>query len=292
MQTIFISANNKTMNTMNTFSHISLKAFSLLLLTIIFGCERDDFQKLDQRNWVLTWSDEFNGEEGTLPDSLKWAFDIGRGEGGWGNQEFQYYTDRPENVSMDGEGNLVITARNEPFGGAAFSSARIKTQGLFAQTYGRFEARMKTPYGPGIWPAFWMLGSNIETVNWPQCGEIDIMELRGQEPHIVHGTIHGPGYSGGNAITKGNALINNRFDKEFHVFAIEWDEDKIDFFVDDYLYQRIEKSDVNGEWVYDQPFFLLLNVAVGGTYVGFPTVDTPFPQTMIIDYVRVYKENN
>lgn len=277
---------------MNTFSHISLKAFSLLLLTIIFGCERDDFQKLDQRNWTLTWSDEFNGEEGTLPDSLKWAFDIGRGEGGWGNQEFQYYTDRPENVSMDGEGNLVITARNEPFGGAAFSSARIKTQGLFAQTYGRFEARMKTPYGPGIWPAFWMLGSNIETVNWPQCGEIDIMELRGQEPHIVHGTIHGPGYSGGNAITKGNALINNRFDKDFHIFAIEWDEDKIDFFVDDYLYQRIEKSDVNGEWVYDQPFFLLLNVAVGGTYVGFPTVDTPFPQTMIIDYVRVYKENN
>ncbi|MBS4060149.1 MAG: glycoside hydrolase family 16 protein [Bacteroidetes bacterium] len=277
---------------MNTFSHISLKAFSLLLLTIIFSCERDDFQKLDQRNWTLTWSDEFNGEEGTLPDSLKWAFDIGRGEGGWGNQEFQYYTDRPENVSMDGEGNLVITARNEPFGGAAFSSARIKTQGLFAQTYGRFEARMKTPYGPGIWPAFWMLGSNIETVNWPQCGEIDIMELRGQEPHIVHGTIHGPGYSGGNAITKGNALINNRFDKDFHVFAIEWDEDKIDFFVDDYLYQRIEKSDVNGEWVYDQPFFMLLNVAVGGTYVGFPTVDTPFPQTMIIDYVRVYKENN
>jgi beta-glucanase (GH16 family) len=118
------------------------------------------------------------------------------------------------------------------------------------------------------------------------------MELRGQEPHIINGTIHGPGYSGGNPITKSYSLINNRFDVEFHLFAIEWDESKIDFFVDDYLYQRIERKDVPGEWVYDQPFFLILNVAVGGNYVGFPTTQTPFPQKMVIDYVKVYQEIN
>ncbi|NUQ24594.1 MAG: glycoside hydrolase family 16 protein [Saprospiraceae bacterium] len=267
---------------------IHMPAIFILALTF-FGCETDDFQKLDDRKWQLTWSDDFNGNAGQVPDASKWTYDIGNGQGGWGNQELQSYTDSPDNVSMDGEGNLVITAiRN----GNSFTSARIKTQGLFAQQYGRFEARLKTPYGPGLWPAFWMLGANIETVNWPQCGEIDIMELRGQEPHIIHGTIHGPGYSGGNPITKGYALTDARFDTEFHVFAIEWSKEKIDFFVDDFLYQRIERGDAPGEWVYDQPFFMILNVAVGGNYVGFPTDGTPFPQKMTIDYVRVYESAN
>ena len=265
---------------------------ALLLSITFFGCKPDDFQKLDQRNWELVWSDEFNGSDQESPDPTKWTYDIGTGQGGWGNQELEYYTDRPQNVSMDGEGNLVITARSESYAGSAFTSARIKTQGLFEQQYGRIEARLKTPYGPGLWPAFWMLGSNIESVNWPQCGEIDIMELRGQEPNIIHGTIHGPGYSGGNPVTKTYALQDKRFDTEYHIFAIEWDAEKIDFFVDDYLYQRIERGDVNGEWVYDQPFFMIFNVAVGGNYVGFPTTQTPFPQKMIIDYVRVYKEVN
>jgi beta-glucanase (GH16 family) len=193
---------------------------------------------------------------------------------------------------LDGSGNLVITALNQPFGGANFSSARLKTQGLFTQKYGRFEARIKTPYGPGIWPAFWMLGENINEVSWPLCGEIDIMELRGQEPNTMHGTVHGPGYSGGNSIGKSYSLLNDRFDKNFYVYAIEWDEDKIDFFVNDYLYQRITKEDVPGEWVYDQPFFMILNIAVGGNFVGFPTTQTPFPQKMEVDYVRVYKKTN
>lgn len=259
------------------------------LLLFFFGCDRDDFQKLDERNWQLVWSDEFEGEAGTLPDPSKWTFDLGTGEDGWGNQELQTYTDDPENVSLDGEGNLVITARRD---GNRFTSARIKTQGLFAQQYGRFEARLKTPYGPGLWPAFWLLGDNVDTVGWPQCGEIDAMELRGQQPHIIHGSIHGPGYSGGNPVSGSHTLINGRFDMDYHVFAIEWDEDKIDFFVDDFLYQRIKPEDVPGEWVFDHPFFIILNVAVGGNYVGFPIEQTPFPQKMIVDYVRVYQEAN
>lgn len=258
-------------------------SFILFLFT---GCEPDDVQKLDQRNWQLTWSDDFSGPAGELPDSLKWTYDLGNGENGWGNVELQSYTKNPENVSLDGNGNLVITALKN---GNSFTSARIKTQGLFAQQYGRFEARLITPYGPGIWPAFWTLGANVSTVPWPRCGEIDIMELRGQEPHLLHGTIHGPGYSGGNPITKTYGLDNDRFDKKYHLFAIEWDYEKIDFFVDDYLYQRIERDDVPGDWVYDQPFFMILNIAVGGNYVGFPTNQTPFPQKMVIDYVKVYK---
>ncbi|MBW6490694.1 MAG: glycoside hydrolase family 16 protein [Lentimicrobium sp.] len=274
------------MNKINKFRKIRIQSFLLLILVIFWGCERDNFQKLDDRNWQLTWSDEFAGTAGQLPDASKWAFDLGTGDNGWGNSELQSYTNSPANVSLDGNGNLVITAIRS---GNSFTSARINTKGLFSQKYGRFEARLKTPYGPGLWPAFWMLGTSIETVPWPGCGEIDIMELRGQEPHIIHGTIHGPGYSGGNPITKSYALNNDRFDADFHLYAIEWDKDKIDFFVDDYLYQRIERSDVPGEWVYDEPFFILLNVAVGGNYVGFPTAQTPFPQKMVVDYVRVYQ---
>ncbi len=275
------------MNKINKFRRIRIHSALLLFAVILWGCERDNFQKLDERNWQITWSDEFNGQAGQSPDAAKWTIDLGTGQDGWGNSELQSYTNSPANISLDDQGNLVITAINE---GNRFTSARIKTQGLFAQQYGRFEARIKTPYGPGIWPAFWMLGENIETVPWSGCGEIDIMELRGQEPHIIHGTIHGPGYSGGNPVTGSYALFNDRFDADFHLYAIEWDKDKIDFFVDDYLYQRIERGDVPGEWVYDQPFFILLNVAVGGNYVGFPTAQTPFPQKMYIDYVRVYQE--
>lgn len=274
------------------YQHKFLKITTALIFSLsISSCEEDAVQTLPERSWELTWSDEFDGVAGTLPDAAKWSYDIGTGSGGWGNQELQYYTNRPENVSLDGNGNLVITARKENYNGSAFTSARIKTKGLFDQQYGRFEARLKTPYGPGLWPAFWMLGSNIDTVPWPQCGEIDIMELRGQEPHIAHGTLHGPGYSAGNAITKAYALKDGRFDVDFHLFSVEWDADKIDFFVDNYLYQRLTRNEVEkkGQWVYNSPFFMILNVAVGGNYVGFPVDGTPFPQRMTIDYVRVYK---
>lgn len=262
--------------------------FSLFLINFLFtSCENP----LDPQvpNWRLIWQDEFDGAAGQSPNNTNWTFDIGTGNNGWGNQELQYYTDRPQNISLDGEGNLVITARRELFGGMPFTSARIKTQGLFEQAYGRFETRMKLPYGPGIWPAFWLLGSDIETVGWPNCGEIDIMELRGQQPNLIAGTVHGPGYSGGNSISKSFGFEQKRFDTDFHLFAVEWGVNYLRFYVDDILYQEIKPKDLSGRWVFDKPFFIILNVAVGGNYVGFPTSQTPFPQTMIVDYVRVYQ---
>lgn len=239
--------------------------------------------------WQLVWQDEFDGLLGQRPDSTKWTYDIGNGENGWGNQELQYYTNRQDNVSLDGQGNLVITAKRESFGGMPFTSARIKTQGLFEQAYGRFEARIKLPYGPGIWPAFWLLGSDIGNVGWPNCGEIDIMEAKGQQPNLIFGTVHGPGYSAGNSLSKSFGFTNKRFDVDFHLFAVEWGKDYLRFYVDDVLYQEIKPKDLSGPWVFNKPFFIILNLAVGGNYVGFPISQTPFPQKMIIDYVKVYK---
>lgn len=257
------------------------------LLITVGSCT--DTPEIETPTWQLTWQDEFEGPAGQLPDPAKWNFDIGTD---WGNQQLEYDTDRAENASLDGDGNLAITARLESFAGRPFTSARITTKGKLDQAYGRFEARIKMPYGPGIWPAFWLLGSNIDEVSWPQCGEIDIMEYRGQEPHLIHGSVHGPGYSGGAAVTKSFGFTDNRFDNDFHIFAVEWSEDYIYFFVDDTLYNSITPEDVTGEWVYDHPFHIILNVAVGGNYVGFPTSDTPFPQTMLVDYVRVYQAAN
>jgi beta-glucanase (GH16 family) len=257
-------------------------------ITSSFSCQKKAVQTLPQRNWELVWSDDFTGAAGTAPAATKWSFDVGAG--GWGNNELQYYTNRSTNAALDGDGKLAITARAESFGSSGFTSARIKTKGAFSQAYGRFEARIKTPSGPGIWPAFWMLGADIDTKPWPQCGEIDIMEQRGQQPSITHGSVHGPGYSGGGAITKSYSLANGRFDTDYHIYAVEWGEGYVDFFVDNFLYQRITPENVTGQWVYDKPFFIILNVAVGGNFVGFPTTGTPFPQTMYVDYVKVYKQ--
>ena len=267
-----------------------LAAIYSLLLLVLSGCTKENVQKIEQRNWQLVWSDDFNGLAGVTPDATKWKYDIGTGNNGWGNSELEYYTSRTSNVSLDGNGNLSITAKNEMYAGSAFTSARIKTSGFFEQAYGRIEARIKTPYGPGVWPAFWMLGSNESSVGWPQCGEIDIMELRGQKPNIISGTVHGPGYSGGASITKSFVLDNARYDVDYHLFAVEWGKDYIDFFVDSTLYQRITPGDVTGNWVFDHPFYIILNVAVGGNYLGFPTSQTPFPQSMLVDYIKVYKQ--
>ena len=275
----------------NSIKTVTAVICSLLLITL-YGCDKENVQTLEKRNWQLTWSDDFDGLAGESPDAGKWTFDIGTGPNndGWGNSELQYYTDRTTNASLDGNGNLVITARRELYAGSAFTSARINTRETFEQAYGRIEARIKTPWGPGIWPAFWMLGSNAGAVGWPQCGEIDIMELRGQKPNIINGTVHGPGYSGSASITKAFALENSRYDVDYHLFAVEWGEDYIDFFVDSTLYQRITPDKVTGDWVFDHPFYILLNVAVGGNYLGFPTDQTPFPQSMLVDYVKVYTE--
>ncbi|MFZ0391792.1 MAG: glycoside hydrolase family 16 protein [Calditrichia bacterium] len=263
---------------------INISALVILIATVFMGCSNST--EPPQREWRLVWQDEFDGAAGQLPDSAKWTYDIGTD---WGNAQLEYDTDRPENVSLDGQGRLAITARQESYMGSAFTSARIKTQGLFEQAYGRFEASIRLPWGPGIWPAFWLLGANIDSVGWPECGEIDIMESRGQTPNIVHGSLHGPGYSGGAAVTKSFGFQKSRFDLDFHVFAVEWGPDYIDFYVDETLYQEVKPEDVDGAWVYNHPFYIILNVAVGGNYVGWPVSTTPFPQTMLVDYVRVYE---
>lgn len=270
----------------------------ILLLTTGFlalitpGCDKNNDPEETYTN--IVWQDEF--DQAGSPDTELWSYDIGTGEEifgqpGWGNNEQQYYTDRPENIKIE-DGMLQITARRESFESSSYTSAKILTRGIFETTYGRFEARIMLPFGQGIWPAFWLLGDDSGgTVSWPQIGEIDIMEYRGQEPLVVHGTVHGPGYSGGNAVTDRYQLSNARFDTEFHVFAVEWGPDFIKYYVDDTLYNEITPEDVGGEWVFnDNTFYIILNVAVGGSFVGPPNASTPFPQTMLVDYVRVYKE--
>ena len=246
--------------------------------------------------WSLTWSDEFNGASGSTVDSSKWSFDIGGG--GWGNNELQTYTDRTTNAELQ-HGALVIRAVKETFTGADsitrnYTSARLLTRNKFTQTYGRFEARIQVPHGQGIWPAFWMLGNDIKTAGWPNCGEIDIMENIGKEPSIVHGTLHGPGYSGPNGITASYALPGSRkFSNNYHTFAIEWEPDVIRFYVDGHLYKTRTPADLPAgkAWVFNHPFFLILNVAVGGDFPGTPEATTIFPQLMKIDYVRVYQRD-
>jgi beta-glucanase (GH16 family) len=209
---------------------------------------------------------------------------------GWGNNELQYYTKRTENVKVE-NGYLLITAQKESYNESSYTSARLTTKGKFDQAYGRFEARIRLPYGQGMWPAFWLLGANIDQVGWPKCGEIDIMEYRGQEPTKLLGTVHGPGYSGGASITKSYSLLNDRFDTGFHIFGIEWGPEYINYYVDNVLYNQITPSDVTGEWVFDHPFYIIINLAVGGNFVGNPNSQTVFPQTMLVDYVRVYQKN-
>src|SRR5271165_2153279 len=247
-----------------------------------------------QPSWVLAWSDEFNGPNGTAPDPAKWVLETGGG--GWGNDELESYTDRLANAYQQ-DGNLVIKVLQEKYSGADgvsrnYTSARLKTQGKFTQGYGRFEARIKIPRGQGIWPAFWMLGSDIGDVGWPKCGEIDIMENVGKEPGVVHGTIHGPGYWGEHGIGAPFSLAaDEKVADDFHVFAAEWEPQAIRFYMDDHLYETRTPADLPAgtKWVYDHPFFLLLNVAVGGSWPGSPDASSSFPQTMLVDYVRVYR---
>ncbi len=240
-----------------------------------------------QTGWKLVWSDEFNGPANSPPDSTKWARDLGAG--GWGNNELETYTNSTDNAYLDGNGNLVIVARQTPGG---YTSARMKTQGNFSTTYGRIEARIKIPFGQGLWPAFWMLGDNISSVGWPNCGEMDIMENIGREPSTVHGTVHGPGYSGGNGITAQYVLPNGqKFSDDFHVFEVIWTPDTVQFFVDSQSYSTVTTASLpkGTSWVFNHGFFLLLNVAVGGGWPGNPDVTTTFPQSMTVDYVRVYQ---
>jgi beta-glucanase (GH16 family) len=238
--------------------------------------------------WTLIWSDEFSQPDGSSPDPAKWAFDTGAG--GWGNSELEFYTSRTNNARIENN-QLVIEARQESYMSSSYTSARLKTQNKVSWAYGRLEARIKIPRGQGIWPAFWTLGTNITSLNWPTCGEIDIMENIGKEPTQVHGTMHGPGYSGGSGIGKAFTLPGSgAFADDFHVYAIEWTTNQIKWFVDGFQYFSATPTSLpNGTtWVFTHPQFLLLNVAVGGTWPGNPDGTTVFPQRMLVDYVRVY----
>jgi beta-glucanase (GH16 family) len=248
---------------------------------------------LAEDGWELVWQDEFDGD---AIDPAKWAYDIGGW--GWGNGEGQYYTDRPENARIE-QGLLVIEARQERYEEKYYTSARLKTQGLAEFQYGRIEARIKVPAGSGLWPAFWMLGADFERdesnpidSNWPFVGEIDIMEHVGREPNLVVGTVHGPGYSGAGGLGKWNPRDEPIAD-EFHTYAIEWDEAGIRWFYDGEEYWFLGPEGVGErEWVFDRPFFMLLNLAVGGSFPGPVSFSLEFPVYMFVDHVRVYQRTD
>lgn len=236
---------------------------------------------------AIVWSQEFDGGAGSAPDPSVWNLETGGG--GWGNGELQNYTNSRSNSALDGNGNLVITAKRE--GDGSYTSARLTTQNKYTAQYGRVEARIQIPRGQGIWPAFWMLGADLPTNAWPSAGEIDIMENVGFEPHRVHGTVHGPGYSGGEGLTstwqhpQGWSIAD-----DFHTFAVDWAPGSITWSVDGQVYHQVTPASTGGDpWVFDKPFFIILNVAVGGAWPGYPDGSTPLPQQMKVDYVRVYR---
>lgn len=261
---------------------------SLLIVTsffVVISCSTDEKQTVTTKN-RLVFQDEF--DTNGAPNSSNWSYNIGTGSNGWGNNELQYYTDRPENIVVE-NGMLKITAIKEDYFGSGYTSARIFSKGKVEQKYGRVEARIKLPWGKGIWPAFWMLGANSDTAIWPECGEIDIIEYLGSNPTTVFGTVHGPGYSGAESISKSYTLSNDRFDNDFHIFGIEWGENYINYYVDNVLYNQITPEDVPGQWVFNESFYIVLNMAVGGNLPGSPNDQTSFPQEMLIDYVRIYE---
>jgi len=259
-----------------------LSIFPLLLFIVLNSAAQ-------QNQWKLIWNDEF--EQDGLPDPQKWTYDVGY----IANNEKQYYTrERSENTRIE-DGLLIIEAIREPWEGFEYTSGRLITRGLHEWTYGRFEIKAKVPLGVGTWPAIWMLGANIREVGWPKCGEIDIMEHVGFDPNIVHGNIHTRAYNHTRGTNKGNEIELEKPWDNFHVYAVEWFEDRIDFYVDDVKYFTFEKEpDANDDvWPFDKPHYLLLNLAIGGNWGGRQGIDdSVFPHRFYIDYVRVYELND
>ena len=263
---------------------LSRMVFVLVLLSMLVSCSAPSAKITPPEGYKLLWSDEFDGKEINLKN---WTYDLGAG--GWGNGEAQYYTNRPENARIE-DGMLVIEALQEKYEDSYYTSARLKTQGLQTFQYGRIEARVKVPAGKGLWPAFWMLGSNFPTAGWPDCGEIDIMEYIGKEPDLVMGTLHGPGYSGALGFSQWNRQTFNIAD-DFHTYAVDWQTDRIDWYFDGQLYHTVKREDVGQrEWVFDQPFFIILNLALGGQLPGPIGLDVTFPKQYLVDYVRVFEK--
>ncbi|QUQ63155.1 glycoside hydrolase family 16 protein [Kutzneria sp. CA-103260] len=233
------------------------------------------------------FTDDFNGPAGSPADGSKWNYQTGDNVN---NHERQWYTDGNRNAALDGQGHLVITAKKEGghncwYGPCQYTSARLTTFDKFSPQYGHIEVRMQIPRGQGMWPAFWMLGTNINNTPWPNCGEIDIMENVGKEPNAVHGSIHGPGYSGAQGL---NAPFNGPvFADGFHTYAVHWAKDSIKFSVDGKVYVTRTPQDVSGkQWVFNHPFYLILNLAIGGDWPGDPDGGTQFPAKLVVDYVH------
>lgn len=276
------------------FSSMSIAIIFLITTTIFISSKDTVAEKVTpkQPGWHLVWNDEFNGPGGSLPDSSKWIPEIG-GDG-WGNHQLEYDT-KNQNAFLDGQGRLIIEARQNAssqyqcwYGTCKYTSAHISTSTKFSFTYGSVQARIKLPSGQGVWPAFWLLGVNNTTVGWPDCGEIDIMENVGKEPATIHGTIHGPGYSD-QGLGDSYTLPTGKVSGDYHIYAVEWTPNSIRFFIDGINYFTVNKTAVetHGAWVFDHPFYIILNDAIGGVWPGSPDASTVFPQQMSIDYVRV-----
>lgn len=284
---------------------MNILLLTLASLAVAAAPAKPDLAKPDG-SWSLVWSDEFDGKAGAAPDASKWTYDLG--DDGFGNQELEDYCapgsakapcdPAVPNAALDGKGRLVIQAVKTPSG--KWTSARLKTLGLAKFEFGRIEARMRLPVGPGLWPAFWALGTDISSAGWPACGEIDMMENvpkdvpNGLGPETVKGTIHGPGYSGTKGLdTNFKFPGGGRVDDEFHTYGAVWSKGRVAFYVDDWTKPYAVKTPKDlpkgAKWVFDKPFFLLMNLAVGGSWPHDPTDATPNPARMIVDYVRVYR---
>lgn len=279
--------------------HCRIKLMRSLVIGLISILAAANMQA---RSWHLVWSDEFNGPAHSAPDAMNWAFNTGAG--GWGNAEIETYcaafsdtspcSSRYPNTYLDGKGHLVIKAINI---NGNWSSGRMLTKGKHAFQYGRIEARMKLPVGDGFWPAFWMLGSNIDSVHWPQSGEQDIMEwVQKYTPTTTSSTVHGPGYSGDHGIGSIFTFPNSgRVDKGFHTYGVIWSENKLQFYRDtpEAPYFTVTPADLppGATWVYNQPFFILLNLAIGSRdFAGSTDATTPKAGSVLVDYVRVYQQ--
>jgi beta-glucanase (GH16 family) len=257
--------------------------------------------RVNTKKWTLAWSDEFDGAAGRGVDAANWRIDTAdgcaNGNCGWGNDEKEYYSRSRRNLALDGRGHLMIVARRAPahlgcyYGPCRYTSAKITTRGKVEARPGRVEARIKLSAGQGLWPAFWLLGADFPETPWPDCGELDIMENHGSNLQSTSSAIHGPGYFGNTPFVHADTLMHGSFADRFHTFAVEWDSLRVRFFVDGSPHYTVERSEVeqHGRWVFDQPFFVILNLAVGGHFDGDPKSDAILPATMLVDYVRVYR---
>lgn len=249
--------------------------------------------RLTDRYTRLVWSDEFNGPANTSPDASKWIADVGT----WGytNQELETYTNSPANVSEDGHGHLAIVARQQTKTGPDgqtrnYTSARLETDGRFSTTYGLIKARIKIPAGAGLWPAFWLLGDDVNRVGWPACGEIDVLEALDGYPRVAHGFINGPSDYAPHYTVAQTAISRRSLASGFHTYAIRWTPSSITWLLDGVPYGTTTRKNLpsGAKWVYNHPFHIVLNLAVGGSWGGPPTTSTRFPATLLVDWVRVY----